>query len=368
MAIARHTSPVRGSANTQGSHSAQSSISLSPIITATSSVSSGPPSSASSISSPHRKVYPTKKRPSMSLTTMSTSPLSIDSKQSKFPGSNFLASSPNQSPNTAGLSSELYLPPPANVKAQTPGSPHGLGFRRLSNMESSPELGEQFRKQATSQRYPKVFDPSPSNSDTEEARGSALMRIQRRRELSRKGSQLLFTPTYRPLVVLICESNPVWRYSMETLLKGLNCRIISVNDAADAIRYATGDVKFDIIFTELRFANTSGADIARIIHSTSSSNTETPVVCVTNYGYEAANAGRSNFSSIITKPPTRDKLCEALERHCFWKPKETTVAPHSEPKPATPAYAEVGTESSSVITSSSSSLNSHKGMMKKKND
>lgn len=329
---ARHPSPVRATGT--GSHSTQSSISLSPIITTTSSVSSGPPSSNSSISSPHRKVYPVKPRASISLASMSTSPLSLDcSKLPRVMGQTMMTS-PNQSPNVVASSGELFLPPPATSKVQTPVSPHGLGFRRLSNMESSPELGEQFRKQATSQRYSKVFDPSPSNSDTEEARGtgSALKRIQKRRELSRRGSLFLLTPTYRPLVVLVCESNPVWRYSMETLLKGMNCRFVSVSDASDAIQYATGDVKFDIIFTEFKFPKTNGADVAKIIHSTSSSNTETPIVCVTNYAPEAANAGRSNFSSIITKPPTRDKLTEALERHCYWKPKNSSL-PTSLPQP-----------------------------------
>lgn len=323
--VTRHTSPVR---NMASSHSAQSSLSLSPIA-ATSMPSSGPPSSSSSMSSPHRKLYPVKSRPTLSLTSMSTSPLSLDSpKQSKF--SNSSQTAPMSSPSSSNVmtSAELSLPPPStnNSKIQAPVSPRGLGFRRLSNMESNPELGEQFRRQSTTQRYAKVFDPSPYNSDTEEARGSALLRIQKRREKARRGSHFsLLTPTYRSLVILVCESNPVWRYSMETLLKSLNCRFVTVSDSADAIRYATGDVEFDIIFTELRFPKTSGADVARIIHSTSSCNTETPIVCVTNYGTEAANAGKSHFSSVITKPPTRAKLCAALERHCAWKPKEDRV-------------------------------------------
>lgn len=331
MAMQRNISPVR---NHNSTHSAQSSLSLSPNISSISTYSNspGPPSSSSSVSSPHRKGYSIKPRPSMSITSMSTSPLSIDyPKQMKIPSHTFASNSPTMSPGgSAGPSGELYLPPPgaSSSKQQlTPMLPQGLGLRRLSNMESSPELGEQFRKQSASQRYSKVFDPSPSNSDTEEARGSALMRIQKRRQMTRKTSSIsLLTPVYRPLVVLICESNPVWRYSMETLLKGLNCRFVSVTDAADAIRYATGDVQFDIIFTEFKFPKTNGADIARILHSTSSCNTETPVVCVTNYATEASNAARSNFSSIILKPPTREKISEALERHCCWKPKEHKVA------------------------------------------
>lgn len=323
VGTARHPSPIRGSSQT----SVRSSSSLSPIITNASTISatsSGPPSSSSSVSSPHRKVLPTvKPRASMALTNMSTSPLSIECpKPAKFISSGFSASSPNQASNSFTSSTDLYLPlPVSSSKNQGPWSPQGLGFRRLSNMESSPELGEQFRKQSNTFKYPKVFDPSPSNSDSEEAKNSPS--LFNRRPTARKSSSFSFlSPAYRPLIVLVCENNPVWRYSIETLLKGLGCRFITVNDPEEAIRYGTGDVKFDIIFTELKFHKSNGADVAKIIHSTSSPNTETPVVCVTNYAPEAAKMTKSHFSAIIPKPLTSDKLCDILSQQCYWKPKE----------------------------------------------
>lgn len=340
--IPRNPSPARNPPPVQSTHS---SVSLSPVVTASSSIShsSGPPSASSSVTSPHRKSYSIKPRPSMAVANMSTSPLSIEVPKGKFLGHGFASLSPNLSPSVpSGESFHMPPPPPRtnSIKGQpTPHSPRGLGLHQLSYTESSPELGEQFKKQSVAQRYTKVFDPSPSNSDTEEARSSALIRIQRRRESARRGSTMLMAPFYRPLVILICESNPVWRYSMEKLIKGLNCRFVSVNDAADAIRYATGDVQFDIIFIEFKFPKTNGADVARILHSTSSCNTETPVVCVTNYAAEAASAGRANFSSIITKPPTQAKIAEALERHCCWRPKEAKRT--SESKEAPPAIPEV---------------------------
>lgn len=361
--VARHTSPVRvsgtgtGSGSGSGSGSSQPaslSISISPVVAASSTTTSSS-SNTSNMSSPHRKVYPVKPWPNAPLSALSTSPLSIECpKSSVF--STFMSSSPLQSPSLASNTGDLYLPPPVSgSKLQTPISPNSLGYRRLSNMESSPELGEQFRKKtATPHRYSKVFDPSPSNSDTEDARGSALLRIQKRREHGRKSSSFsMLTPTYRPLIVLICESNPVWRYSMETLLKGLNCRFVTVTDSADAIRYATGDLRFDVIFTEFKFPKTNGADVARIIHSTSSSNTETPVVCVTSYATEASNAGRSNFSSIVTKPPTRQKICEALERHCSWKPKELKLPLK---KVVDEAKEEIATEVQSIPESSTDTM------------
>lgn len=321
----RHPSPVHSSSQA----SVLSSSCISPITTnasnasSISSGSSGPPSSSSGISSPHRKVLSSvKPRGSVSLSTMSTSPLSIECpKPTKFDSVSFGSSSPNQHLSSFISSADMYLPLPISSKNQAPCSPQGLGFRRLSNMESSPELGEQFRRQSISYKYPKVFDPSPSNSDSEDAKnGSSSFK---RRKAAKKPSPFSFlSPAYRPLIVLVCENNPVWRYSIETLLKGFGCRFITVNDTEEAIRYGTGDVKFDIIFTELKFPKTNGADVAKIIHSTSSPNTETPVVCVTNYAPEASNVAKSHFASIIAKPLTRDKLCDVLSHQCYWRPKE----------------------------------------------
>lgn len=321
--ITRHPSPVRGSPG--GSfNSGRSSISLSPIIT-TASISSGPSSSASSVASPHRKMLPVKSRPSVSVATVSTSPLSIDCPKPKVStGSGFIVSSPSQICNPTVSSPEMYtsLSGQMSSKSQTLDFTNYSGSRRLSNIESSPDLGEQFKKMPVSNKYHKVFDPSPSNSDTEDARSSALLRIQRKRNISRGNTAYGFnSPSYRPLIVLVCENNPVWRYSIETLLKGLNCRFVTVADPEETIRYATGDVKFDIIFTEFRLNKTNGADIARIVHSTSSSNTDTPVVCVTNFVPEAINCKSQHFAEILSKPITHDKLCDVLERHCSWKPK-----------------------------------------------
>jgi serine/threonine-protein kinase RIM15 len=95
-------------------------------------------------------------------------------------------------------------------------------------------------------RRSQVFDMSPSSSDNEEAKSSALLRVQRRRQSARRMSNISYqdgTPTFRPLDVLVCEDHPVSRMVMERLLEKLKCRTITVENGAEAMRYAMGEVK-----------------------------------------------------------------------------------------------------------------------------
>ena len=54
------------------------------------------------------------------------------------------------------------------------------------------------------------------------------------------------------LLIVVCEDNPVSRRVMEAMLGKLGCRVVSHGDGAEGVRCALGDVKFDIIFTDLR--------------------------------------------------------------------------------------------------------------------
>lgn len=116
-----------------------------------------------------------------------------------------------------------------------------------------------------SRRRSQVFENSPSSSDTEEAKGNALLRVNQRREHTRRESIMNMNvgPRYRPLdvlgipsegpmLILVCEDNPVSRRVMESMISKLGCRVVSHADGAETVRCAVGDVKFDIIFTELK--------------------------------------------------------------------------------------------------------------------
>ncbi|CAO2656596.1 Nn.00g053990.m01.CDS01 [Neocucurbitaria sp. VM-36] len=168
-------------------------------------------------------------------------------------------------------------------------------------------------------RRSQVLDISPSSSDTEDSRAKALLRVQRRRQSSRRLSQISFGegPFFRPLDVLICEDHPVSRLVMEKLLEKLRCRTLTVTNGSEAIRYAMGEVKFDVIMMEFRLPQVNGADVARMIRDTKNANTHTPIVAVTGYLKELQ--APHYFDALIEKPPTVAKLTDTLSRLCQWK-------------------------------------------------
>ena len=168
-------------------------------------------------------------------------------------------------------------------------------------------------------RRSQVFDLSPSSSDNEDPRAKALLRVQRRRQSSRRMSQFSLAdgPCFRPLDVLICEDHPVSRLVMEKLFEKLRCRTISVMNGPDAIRFATSEVQFDIMMMEVKLPQLSGADVARMIRGTKNANQQTPIVAVTGYLKELPQ--NHHFNSLIEKPPTLEKLTEVLCNLCQWK-------------------------------------------------
>lgn len=198
-----------------------------------------------------------------------------------------------------------------------------------NNRESSPELSTQPQRKHSIVRYAQTFDPSPSSSDNEDSlRNTALFRVQKRRQISQRSqSRNTQIPSYRPLDVLLCDENPVVRYTSSKLLRELGCRVVAVSCTPEAIRCATGSVKFDVIFTEYRFEKTTGADLARMIRNTNSLNTNCPIVVVTSHLKEAEASSQSKqyFSAILEKPPTSASFCKALEQCCFWRPKSASM-------------------------------------------
>ena len=169
-------------------------------------------------------------------------------------------------------------------------------------------------------RQSQVFDISPSSSDNEETRAKALLRVQRRRQSSRRMSQIMLTdgPSFRVLDVLVCEDHPVSRMVMERLLEKLRCRTISVTNGSEAARYAMSEVQFDIIMLEYKLPQINGAHVARMIRDTKSANTQTPIIAVTGYLKELPQT--HHFDSLMEKPATAEKLTEALCNLCAWKP------------------------------------------------
>ena len=184
-------------------------------------------------------------------------------------------------------------------------------------------------------RRSQVFDVSPSSSDNEDPRAKALLRVQRRRQSSRRLSQFSAVdgPGFRPLDVLICEDHPVSRLVMERLLEKLRCRTITVVNGPEAVQFATSEVQFDIIMMEVKLPQLNGADVARMIRGTKNANQQTPIIAVTGYLKELPQ--NHHFDSLIEKPPTLAKLTEALSNLCQWKPPSADWRP--EPLQHTPS-------------------------------
>ncbi|GAB7364095.1 hypothetical protein MBLNU230_g4647t1 [Neophaeotheca triangularis] len=182
-------------------------------------------------------------------------------------------------------------------------------------------------------RRSQVFDVSPSSSDNEETRQKALLRVQRRRQSSRRMSQISLAdgPSFRTLDVLVCEDHPVSRLVMERLLEKLRCRTIAVQNGSEAMRYAMTEVKFDIIMMEYKLPQVNGADVARMIRDTKNANSHTPLVAVTGYLKELQ--APHHFDALVEKPPTKEKLEDVMGRLCQWKARPEGWKPMSAPQP-----------------------------------
>ncbi len=217
------------------------------------------------------------------------------------------------------------IPVPSQISPEKTMIAHrqsGVPISRARSQTVGSQEGEpqESRPYSHHKRRSQVLDLSPSSSDNEDPRAKALLRVQRRRQSSRRMSQISLAdgPIFRPLDVLICEDHPVSRMVMERLLEKLRCRTITVGNGSEAMRYAMSEVQFDIIMMEIKLPQVSGADVARMIRDTKNANTQTPIIAVTGYLKELPQT--HHFDSLIEKPPTLMKITEALCNLCQWKP------------------------------------------------
>jgi serine/threonine-protein kinase RIM15 len=121
---------------------------------------------------------------------------------------------------------------------------------------------------------------------------------------------------------------------MEKLLEKLRCRTLTVQTGSEAVRYAMGEVKFDIIMMEFKLPQINGADVARMIRDTKNANSHTPIVAVTGYLKELQ--APHHFDGLIEKPPTIAKLTEVMCRLCQWKAPPPNWTPTSHYPSITP--------------------------------
>ncbi|GMM36050.1 protein kinase [Saccharomycopsis crataegensis] len=184
--------------------------------------------------------------------------------------------------------------------------------------------------------YGKAFaDVSPSSSDNEDSRNSAILRIKRRRSrrvgsqnsnnsvniskmattslahkhsISSTGEDLKF----KSVDVLLCEPIPIFRYSARKILAKLGCNVVAVGSGDEIVRRISGQVKFDIILTTIKGEKLSLNDIIRLIRFTNTINSNTPIVALTSYYKEAV--ALKIFDDVIEKPATPAKLESVLSK------------------------------------------------------
>lgn len=250
---------------------------------------------------------------------------SSQSSASLQPGSFFeIPKDPNAKTPSLASSPIKHMRMPAASPAKIPGQRQSSSSRNRSQTVGSQE-GVEYPREGFAPTHHKrrsqlLQDVSPSSSDNETSQNKALLKVQRRRQSSRRVSQItaLDGPMYRPLDVLICEDHPVSRMVMERLFEKLRCRTITATSGAEALRLAVSQISFDIIIMEYKLPKLNGADITRMIRDTRNANEKTPIVCLTGYLKELPEV--HHFDALIQKPPTLTKLTEALCKHCAWKP------------------------------------------------
>ncbi|KAI9323113.1 hypothetical protein BX666DRAFT_2021869 [Dichotomocladium elegans] len=118
----------------------------------------------------------------------------------------------------------------------------------------------------------------------------------------------------KTLDCLVADDNPISCKILETILHTLSCRCVIVRNGAQAIRSAMSDVRFDIIFMDIRMPIIDGEAAARMIKSTNNTNRDTPIVAVTAYERTARLAGA--FDVILSKPVTKNIIYQALQEFC----------------------------------------------------
>ncbi|KAH8820308.1 putative Serine/threonine-protein kinase cek1 [Xylogone sp. PMI_703] len=254
----------------------------------------------------------------------------------------------------SSLPTPLVLSPPKTTSQKpTATTPSRARSQTVGSQDGSPLPADVFSHR---KRRSQVFDMSPSSSDNEGDKANALLRVQRRRQSSRRLSQINFAdgPVFRKLDVLICEDHPVSRMVMEKLLEKLGCRAIVVSDGAEATRYAMSEVKFDIIMMEFKLPKINGADVARMVRDTKNANSHTPIVAITGYLKELQ--APHHFDALIEKPPTTSKLTEVMSRLCQWRP-PAPGQPAISPLPP-PSYPPSGLRQESLRSDDSPTSNS----------
>jgi len=110
-----------------------------------------------------------------------------------------------------------------------------------------------------------------------------------------------------------------------------------------------GDVKFDIIFTDLKLPKIQGDNVARMIRGTENINSNTPIVAVTSYALDAVD--HNLFDAVVEKPVSPARLSSEIEVLCYWRPppQSRRSSIRMQREPSTPARIEKKEDTPSTV-------------------
>ncbi|ODV65634.1 hypothetical protein HYPBUDRAFT_95857, partial [Hyphopichia burtonii NRRL Y-1933] len=220
-------------------------------------------------------------------------------------------------------------------RAPSPSKGEGLSATNLNSTVSRHErVGSAVSTYSSGDEFPfeVVFNKSvndlnsPSSSDTEDTKSSALLRVRKRRETmnNTSGSSIssgTLGQTFNhsgnvlsnELDVLYCEPIPIVRHTISRLLEKLGCIVVSVSDGDELIRRATSQVKFDLIFTALKISKVDSIDAVKLIKYTTGINCETPLIALTGFAKEAIQLGV--FDDVLEKPIDLNSLKQCITKY-----------------------------------------------------
>jgi serine/threonine-protein kinase RIM15 len=275
-------------------------------------------------------------RNSFSSTASSSSdstPLSTRSRRFSFGNHSSSPFKRPVSPNSPviTMSSSQRATSPNRLQESISTSPRTFRHERMESGASTYSSGDDFMLSSAAMEFPEDMKrrgsavhslkskhkESPTDSESDESKASALQRVRNRRESMRKMQNRRFSSSLEmnesrisELDVLYCEEIPVVRQSVSKLFERYGCIVVAISDGDELIRRATSQVKFDLILTALRLSNVNAIDAIKLIKYTSGANADTPIIAVTSFAEEANESGV--FDYILEKPVDSNQVHQCI--------------------------------------------------------
>jgi CheY-like chemotaxis protein len=135
--------------------------------------------------------------------------------------------------------------------------------------------------------------------------------------------------------VLVVDDDPVVRKSFDRVLSSKGYAVITAESGEEAMR-KLGEEKYDAVYTDIRMPGMSGLDVAEQVKAR---KPWTPVVIITGYGTEAAEARAktAGVTSFLHKPLSPEVIEDSARAVTEGAEKAETIA--LPPPPLAPAVA-----------------------------